>query len=62
MIANKGQLRRKSGEELVNQSSCLNLVTNAVNKDLTLPTSLRFLQTNPWQQTAEVGRKAKMCW
>ncbi len=30
MIANKGQLRRKRGEELVNQASCLNLVTNAV--------------------------------
>jgi len=30
MIANKGQLRRKRGEELANQASCLNLVTNAV--------------------------------
>src|SRR5262249_51137265 len=30
MIANKGQLRRKSGDELVNQASCLNLITNAV--------------------------------
>jgi TnpA family transposase len=30
MIANKGQLRRKCGDELVNQASCLNLVTNAV--------------------------------
>ena len=30
MIANKGHLRRKRGEELVNQASCLNLVTNAV--------------------------------
>ena len=30
MIANKGQLRRKRGDELVNQASCLNLVTNAV--------------------------------
>ncbi len=30
MIANKGQLRRKRGDELVNQVSCLNLVTNAV--------------------------------
>jgi TnpA family transposase len=30
MIANKGQLRRKRGEELVNQASCLNLVTNAI--------------------------------
>jgi TnpA family transposase len=30
MIANKGQLRRKRGEELINQASCLNLVTNAV--------------------------------
>ena len=30
MIANKGQLRRKRGEELVNQASCLNLVTHAV--------------------------------
>ena len=30
MIANKGQLRRKRGEDLVNQASCLNLVTNAV--------------------------------
>ena len=30
MIANKGQVRRKRGEELVNQASCLNLVTNAV--------------------------------
>src|SRR5262249_10487098 len=29
-IANKGQLRRKRGEELVNQASCLNLVTNAI--------------------------------
>jgi TnpA family transposase len=30
MIANKGHLRRKRGDELVNQASCLNLVTNAV--------------------------------
>jgi hypothetical protein len=30
MVANKGQLRRKRGEELANQASCLNLVTNAV--------------------------------
>jgi TnpA family transposase len=30
MIANKGQRRRKRGDELVNQASCLNLVTNAV--------------------------------
>ena len=30
MIANKGQLRRKRGDKLVNQASCLNLVTNAV--------------------------------
>ena len=30
MIANKGQLRRKRGEELTHQASCLNLVTNAV--------------------------------
>ena len=30
MLANKGQLRRKRGEDLVNQASCLNLVTNAV--------------------------------
>jgi TnpA family transposase len=30
MIANKGQLRRNRGDELVNQASCLNLVTNAV--------------------------------
>ena len=30
MIANKGQLRRKRGDELVNKASCLNLVTNAV--------------------------------
>ena len=30
MIANKGQLRRKRGDELVNQASCLTLVTNAV--------------------------------
>jgi TnpA family transposase len=30
MSANKGQLRRKRGDELVNQASCLNLVTNAV--------------------------------
>jgi TnpA family transposase len=30
MIANKGQLRRKRGEELGQQASCLNLVTNAV--------------------------------
>jgi hypothetical protein len=30
MIANKGHLRRKRGEELVKQASCLNLVTNAV--------------------------------
>ena len=30
MIANKGQLRRKRGDELVNQASSLNLVTNAV--------------------------------
>ena len=30
MLANKGQLRRKRGDELVNQASCLNLVTNAV--------------------------------
>lgn len=30
MIANKGQLRRKRGDELVNQASCLNLITNAV--------------------------------
>src|SRR6266567_4741681 len=30
LIANKGQLRRKRGDELVNQASCLNLVTNAV--------------------------------
>ncbi len=30
MIANKGHLRRKRGEELVNQASCPNLVTNAV--------------------------------
>jgi TnpA family transposase len=30
MIANKGQLRRKRGDELVNQASGLNLVTNAV--------------------------------
>jgi hypothetical protein len=30
MIANKGQLRRKRGEDLVNQASCLNLVTNAI--------------------------------
>ena len=30
MIANKGQLRRKRGDDLVNQASCLNLVTNAV--------------------------------
>src|SRR2546427_10413976 len=29
-IAHKGQLRRERGEELVNQASCLNLVTNAV--------------------------------
>ena len=30
MIANKGHLRRHRGDELVNQASCLNLVTNAV--------------------------------
>jgi TnpA family transposase len=30
MIANKGQLRRKRGDELLNQASCLNLITNAV--------------------------------
>jgi len=30
MIANKGQLRRKRGDELVNQASSLNLVTNAI--------------------------------
>jgi TnpA family transposase len=30
MIANQGQLRRKRGDELVNQARCLNLVTNAV--------------------------------
>jgi TnpA family transposase len=30
MIANKGQLRRNRDDELVNQASCLNLVTNAV--------------------------------
>src|SRR2546423_13861500 len=30
MIANKGQLRRKRGDALVNQASCLTLVTNAV--------------------------------
>jgi TnpA family transposase len=30
VIANKGQLRRKRGEELTHQASCLNLVTNAV--------------------------------
>ena len=30
MIANKGQLRRKRSDELVNQASSLNLVTNAV--------------------------------
>ena len=30
MIANKGQVRRKRGEDLANQASCLNLVTNAV--------------------------------
>jgi len=30
MIANKGYLRRKRGEDLVHQASCLNLVTNAV--------------------------------
>jgi TnpA family transposase len=30
MIANKGQLRRTRGDELVNQASCLHLVTNAV--------------------------------
>ncbi len=30
MLANKGQLRRHRGEELVHQASCLNLVTNAV--------------------------------
>jgi hypothetical protein len=29
-LLTKGQLRRKRGEELVNQASCLNLVTNAV--------------------------------
>jgi TnpA family transposase len=30
MIANKGQLRRKRGDERVNQASCLNPITNAV--------------------------------
>jgi len=30
MIANKGHLRRKRGDELVNQATCLHLVTNAV--------------------------------
>lgn len=30
MIANKGHLRRKRGDELVNQASSLNLVTNAI--------------------------------
>ncbi len=30
MMANKSQLRRNRGEELVNQASCLNLVTNAI--------------------------------
>jgi len=30
IIANKGHLRRKRGDELVNQARCLNLVTNAV--------------------------------
>ena len=30
MIANKGQLRRKRGDDLVNQASCLNLITHAV--------------------------------
>ena len=29
-IANRGQLRRRRGEELAYQASCLNLVTNAV--------------------------------
>jgi hypothetical protein len=29
-IANRGQLRRRRGEELAHQASCLNLVTNAV--------------------------------
>lgn len=30
MVANKGHVRRKRGEDLANQVSCLNLVTNAV--------------------------------
>ena len=30
MIANKGHVRRKRGEDLANQASCLKLVTNAV--------------------------------
>ena len=30
VIANRGQLRRRRGEELSHQASCLNLVTNAV--------------------------------
>src|ERR1041385_7242853 len=30
MLVNKGQLRRKRGEELVHQANYLNLVTNAV--------------------------------
>ena len=30
MIANKGHVRRNRGEDLANQASCLNLVTNAV--------------------------------
>ena len=30
MIANKGPLRRKRGDALVNQASSLNLVTNAI--------------------------------
>jgi hypothetical protein len=29
-IANRGQLRRRRGEELAHQANCLNLVTNAV--------------------------------
>lgn len=30
MIANKRHLRRKRGTELINQASCLNLMTNAI--------------------------------
>ena len=56
MVANKGQLRRKRGEELANQASCLNLVTNAVILWNTVYMAAAVEQLNPRRHAGSQAR------